>query len=360
MPEIQIAVVGLGAIARTHIAALRAIPAMQAAAVIPVLHTLVTRRPEQKAAEARAMGFGRVTDRLADVLADPAVDMVDICTPNALHRAAVEAALAAGKAVYCEKPLAADVADAAAMAGAAAATAVPTQVALVYRYHPAVLRVKALLERKAIGPLRQFRAVFNHSSYLNAATVKGWRSQAGLSGGGALLDLGVHILDVLHLLLGPLALDHADARTLVPARPVAPGEPPVAVEVEDWALLHLHTAGGVPGVVETSRIALGSEGVRLELYGGGGSITCDLSRDTEPAVRAFGPVPPPAAEAARRYLPPPRQTAGLMVDMHQAGLLHFLLRCAGADPTPGWAPTFADALAAERLVHAALAAARRG
>lgn len=359
MQEMQIAVVGLGAIARTHVAALRALPAMQAAAVLPVLHTLVTRRPEQVRAEARAMGFARVTDSLEEVLSDSTVDAVDICTPNSVHRSAVETALAAGKAVYCEKPLAAAVADAEAMAAAAAAADVPTQVALVYRYHPAVLRVKALLERAAIGDLLQFRAAFRHSSYLNAATAKGWRSQQVLSGGGALLDLGVHVLDVLHLLLGPLALDHAAARTLVPARPVAPGEPPVAVEVEDWALLHLHTAGGVPGVVETSRIALGSEGVRLEIYGTGGSITCDLARDMEPAVRAFGPVPGPAPEPARRYLPPPRQTAGLMMDLHQAGLLHFMLRCTGADPTPGWAPTFADSLAAERLVHAALSAAHR-
>ncbi|HYG57284.1 MAG TPA: Gfo/Idh/MocA family oxidoreductase [Symbiobacteriaceae bacterium] len=356
MKKVNIAVVGLGSIARTHIASLRALPAVRPLAVQPVLHTLVTRRPAEVAAEAIAMGFAAVTDSLEGALSGTDVDVVDICTPNALHREAAMAALARGKAVYCEKPLASNLADAEAMAAAAAAASTVTQVALVYRYHPVAMRLKALLEMGAIGQLLQFRATYNHSGYLNPTANKGWRSRSELSGGGGLLDLGVHVVDLLQLLAGPLRLEHADTRTLVRHRLPGAGAPPQEVDVDDWALLHVVTHAGVPGTVETSRIALGSECFRLEFYGTGGSVVCDLGRDAEPQVRRFAPEPLPVpGHPALQYLPPSRLTLGPFVDAHQAGLYHFLLRFVGEDPTPGWAPDFTAALTAERIIYEALA-----
>ncbi|HLN64239.1 MAG TPA: Gfo/Idh/MocA family oxidoreductase [Symbiobacteriaceae bacterium] len=349
MKEIKLAVVGLGAIARTHIGAMRALPTVRKPEVMPVLHTLVTRRPADVMDEAKAMGFAVVTDDLEAALAN--VDAVDICTPNALHRGAVEAAVAAGKAIYCEKPLSSNLADATAMAEAVAASGVVAQVALNYRYHPAVLRLKALLDAGAIGELFQFRVTYNHSGYLNAQVNKGWRSQAELSGGGALLDLGVHAIDFMQLLVGPLWLHHAETRTLVRQRVNVSN-----VSVDDWALLHVETEAGVPGVVETSRVALGAECQRVELYGAKGSLVVDLATEGEPRLCAFdGTAPVVASIPATRLLPPARLSLGRFVDTHQASLYHFLLRVAGVDPAPGWAPGFADALAAERLVYAALA-----
>ncbi|HWI66294.1 MAG TPA: Gfo/Idh/MocA family oxidoreductase [Symbiobacteriaceae bacterium] len=345
----RIAVVGLGSIARTHISALRALPAVRRLdSAVPVLHTLVTRRPSEVADEAQAMGFTHITSDLDFA----EVDAVDICTPNALHREAVEAAVAQGKAIYCEKPLAGSLADAEAIAATGAG--VVNQVALIYRYHPAVIRIKALLELGAIGQLLQFRAAFNHSGYLNPATVKGWRSRSDLSGGGGLLDLGVHSADVLQLLVGPLTLQHSDVRTLVRHRAPAPGSEPLPVDVDDWALLHLEAPGGLPGIMETSRIALGNEHFTVELYGTGGSIVCDLSRETAPRFQTFGAAPPMPEPPALQYQPPARLSLGRFVDNHQAALLHFLLRCTGSDPTPGWAPTFGDSLAAERVIYSAL------
>jgi len=357
MKEIGIAVVGLGSIARTHISALRALPAVRNSPIRPVLRTLLTRRPDEVAAEAAAMGFDRVTASLTEVLADPSVDVIDVCTPNVLHAPVVLAALAAGKGVYCEKPLASCAADAEQMAAAAAgATDCCTQVALVYRYHPVVMKMKALLELGVIGQVLQFKATYNHSGYLNPSTVKGWRTQGALSGGGGLLDLGVHIIDLLHLLVGPLELEHSTVRTLVGRRLMAPGGELQPVDVDDWALLHVHTPAGVPGVVETSRVALGNEQQTIELYGSQGSIIANLERDLEPRVQLFnGSVPALPAPAALQFLPQGRLSLGGFVDRHQACLYHYLLRCAGQDPAPGWAPTFADELNAERLVYQALA-----
>lgn len=350
MRTMHIAVVGLGGIARTHIDALRRLPDVR-------LHTLVTRRPAEVEAEARAMGFATVTADLATALANPAVVAVDICTPNALHADAALAAFAAGKAVYCEKPLAASEADAERMVAGAAAAGLVEQVALVYRYHPAVIRIKALLEQMIIGDLLQFRATFNHSGYLNADAVKGWRSRSALSGGGGLIDLGVHVIDIMNLLLGPMTLTHSSTRTLVRRRAIEPGGSIVDVDVDDWALLEVTSPGGVPGVIETSRIALGNEGLKLELYGTRGSIICDLTREMSPSVRTFtGPPVPMPEHLALQYLPPAEAGLGWVAAIHQAGLNHFLQRLAGKDPTPGWAPTFAEAMAAERLVYQALRA----
>jgi predicted dehydrogenase len=120
-------------------------------------------------------------------------------------------------------------------------------------------------------------------------------------------------------------------------------------------LLHVTNPAGVPGVVETSRIALGAECCRIELYGTNGSIVCDLHHELEPRVQTFRPGPAVAAPAMLQYLPPARLSLGSFMDAHQASLYHFMLRCAGSDPTPGWAPRFTDSLAAERLVYEALA-----
>lgn len=348
MNEIKMAVVGLGSIARTHISAMRALPAVRKPRVAPVLHTLVTRRPAEVMDEAKAMGFAVVTDDLEGALAQ--VDAVDICTPNALHREAVEAAVAAGKAVYCEKPLSSNLADASAMAAAVAASGLVAQVALNYRYHPAVIRLKALLDAGAVGELLQFRVTYNHSGYLNAQVNKGWRSQADLAGGGALLDLGVHAIDFMQLLVGPLWLHHAETRTLVRQRVNVNN-----VAVDDWALLHVETEAGVPGVVETSRVAMGAECQRVELYGSNGSLVVDLATEAEPRLRTIdGTAPAVAENPAAGLLPPARLSLGRFVDTHQASLYHFLLRVSGVDPAVGWAPGFAEALAAERLVYAAL------
>jgi predicted dehydrogenase len=160
---------------------------------------------------------------------------------------------------------------------------------------------------------------------------------------------------MLQLLVGRLDLQHAEAKTMIPHRSVVPGQPPVDVDVDDWALLHVTNPAGVPGVVETSRIALGAECCRIELYGTNGSIVCDLHHELEPRVQTFGPAPAVAEPPSLQYLPPARLSLGAFIDAHQASLYHFLLRCAGTDPTPGWAPRFADSLEAERLVYEALA-----
>jgi predicted dehydrogenase len=350
MQKINLAVVGLGSIARTHISALRTLPVVRKPEVLPVLHTLVTRRPAEVMEEALAMGFERVVGSLDEALTAE-VDAVDICTPNAMHRQAVEAAAAAGKAVYCEKPLASNLGDSQVMAQVVAAAGVVNQVALNYRYHPAVIRLKAWLESGAVGDLVQFRFTYNHSGYLDPKVNKGWRSQADLAGGGALLDLGVHAIDMMHLLVGSLWLHHSETRTLVRERVNVAN-----VQVDDWAQLHVETEAGVPGVIETSRVAMGAECQRVELYGTKGSLVVDLMTETEPRLRTFDGSTPAVAELpAAKLLPQGRLTMGRMVDTHQAALYHFLLRCAGTDPAVGWAPGFGEALAAERVVFEALA-----
>jgi predicted dehydrogenase len=355
MKTVRFTIVGFGNIAKTHATALRALPVIKRLPCVPILDSLVTRSPAKQGLAAKAAGFEYVTDTLEEVLAVRDSDVVDICTPNSLHLSAFEASSAAGKAVYCEKPLTEQVERSRELA-ARAANDPRHQVALVYRYHPAVMRVKAALEAGLIGDVLQFRIAYLRSGYLNASRPVSWRLDKPLTGGGAISDLGVHVLDLVRHLFGEIVDVTGDTQIFVKRRPASADDPRlVDIDVDDWALMHVQTAGGVRGTAEVSRIAWGSEGFWLQLYGTNGSIVCNLEKDTVPAVRLLNgssPAIPEPAELA--LLPDEKTTMGIAVDCHAGALHHFMLRLAGEDRYPELAPTIGDCLSAEEWIDRVL------
>lgn len=135
------------------------------------------------------------------LLGDPAVQAVYVATPNHLHRAAVEAAAAAGKPVLCEKPMAATLADAGAMAAAVARAGVAYGTAFDQRHHPAHAAVRKAIAAGAIGTVTAVRIVY--ACWLDAGWAPdNWRADPARAGGGALMDLAPHGLDLVQFLLG--------------------------------------------------------------------------------------------------------------------------------------------------------------
>ena len=121
-------------------------------------------RPTTSAAEAaRSLGFAQGTGDWRSLVADPAIDLVDITAPNALHREMALAAIAAGKHVYCEKPLAPRAAEAAEMADAAEAAGVRTQVGFNYLCNPMLGLARAMIAAGELGEIRSYRGV--HAGY---------------------------------------------------------------------------------------------------------------------------------------------------------------------------------------------------
>ena len=164
---------------------------------------------------------GRTTIRT--LLARDDVDVVDICVPNHMHAEIVVAAAVAGKHVYCEKPLAMNVAEGQRMVAAAEQAGVKTQMTFNFRFFPAILRARQLVEEGFLGAVFSFRGRYYRSSYIDPQKPLTWRQRKAIAGGGALFDIGSHILDLLYSLLGEFVAVQATLETLIKERPVAAG-----------------------------------------------------------------------------------------------------------------------------------------
>jgi len=221
----------------------------------------------------RALGFRRSTGDWRDLLGDPEVQVVSVTTPNTLHRAMALAAIAAGKHVWCEKPLAPTVVEAREMAEAAEAAGLATQVGFSYLKNPMVALAKRMVEAGEIGEVRTFRGVHAEDYMADARAPWTWRLDP-TGGGGALADIGSHILAAALHLVGPVTALMAEVDTLISKRPVRPGAAEMRpVEVDDVARLFLRFEGGVSGSLEANWIATGRKMQHeFEIYGSKGAI----------------------------------------------------------------------------------------
>ncbi|MDF2626743.1 MAG: oxidoreductase [Symbiobacteriaceae bacterium] len=373
--EIRIGFDAWGSIGRTHVVGLRALPVLFPDLPFrPVLAAVATRNPAKNEAWVRQAGFGGVVGSALELVNGPAVDAIDICTPNALHTETAIAAWRAGKAVYCEKPLAENLAAARRMVEAwrEAAGASASQVAFTLRFWPAVARAKDLLAEGRLGRILSFRGRMVHGGYLDPNRAYSWRLDKALAGGGALADLGIHVIDLVHFLLGPVAGVEARMRTFVPERP-APDRPGgrARVEVDDWAELTCTLGSGAVGTIEATRAGDGQEETVLEIFGTEGSLRISsnlgnifpqwFERSAGALRERNAEKPGPYLAALLRVLPPARMTMGAFVDAHTASLHWWLRRI--ADPAwaaglPPLAATMEDGLAAQEVLEAAYASAR--
>ncbi|UVI27677.1 Gfo/Idh/MocA family protein [Paenibacillus spongiae] len=356
MKPVRFAILGFGNIAKTHMTALRALPIIKKTPVIPVLDTLVTRHPDIHAAQAEAIGFRRVTSSAQEAAADGLVDIFDICTPNANHYADVTEALRGSKAIYCEKPVTESYGKSRELVHTLNDKGSGTleQLAFTFRYHPAVMRIKKWLEEGIIGDVLQCKVSYRRSGYLNPERPISWRLQSGMSGGGAISDLGVHVLDLIRHWFGELVDVRGRTNAYVKQRPDASGAL-IDIDVDDWAIMHYTTTSDVSGIVEVSRIALGSDAYDVQIVGTRGSITCDLESQLMPSVHVLkGGVPALPVPESLALLPDDKTTMGIAVDTHCAALNHFLWRYAGEDRWPGLAPSMADGVSVEYWIDRVL------
>jgi predicted dehydrogenase len=278
-PTLGAGIVGFGFIGKVHAYGYQNIPLFYDPAPARVrLVGVCTSRPETaaKAAEQGSFEFG--TTRFEDLLEREDIQLINICTPNHLHREQVIAALEAGKHVYCDKPLTVTAQDAREIAAAVAAH--PGQVhgmAFHMRFIPAMLRARQLVAEGFLGQVYHFRACYLHAGYTDPDRPLSWRL-TGEAGGGALSDLGSHIVDVMGYLLGDYEAVRSTTETYVKERPAAKGsEEKVAVEVDDYVALQARMRCGALGFIEASRFATGAhDGMSFEVYGELGSLRFNM------------------------------------------------------------------------------------
>lgn len=239
---------------------------------------------EQAENASRALGFNRATDNWRDLIEDPSIDIVDITAPNALHKEMALAAIAAGKHVYCEKPLAPLAKDALEMAEAAQAAGVKTQVGFNYLMNPMLGVARDMIAAGELGEIYSFRGV--HAEDYMADPMGQFTFRHDPKGGGALADLGSHALATAEFLLGPISAVMGRLTTLVPERPDADGMMR-EVTVDDMAHVFVTFETGVSGTVEANWCATGRKMQHdFEVYGSKGALAFSGQRLNE--LRFFG------------------------------------------------------------------------
>ncbi len=281
---LRIAVVGYSFMGKAHSNAWRNVAAFFPDVPAVRQQVLVGRDAAAVKAAAHQYGWAEAATDWEAVVARDDVDLVDICTPGDTHAEIALAALAAGKHVLVEKPLANTVAEGERMVAAAAtarASGVRSVVGFNYRRVPAIALARELIADGRIGSVRQVRAAYLQDWLADAAAPMTWRLRKDSAGSGALGDLGSHVVDLVQHLLGePVVGASGHLRTFVPSRPGPAGDEQVTVDDAAWATLR--TRSGAVASLEVSRMATGRKnGLTLEVYGDRGALSFDLERLNE-------------------------------------------------------------------------------
>lgn len=278
-PVLNIGLIGTGFMGRTHVFGFATAPRVFDLPFRPVLHTVADITEEAAAHAASALGFAHATADWRRLIDDPAIDVIDITAPNALHREMALAAIAAGKHVYCEKPLAPRAAEAREMAEAAEAAGLCTQVGFNYLCNPMLALARQMIEAGELGEIRGYRGLHAEDYMADAAGPWGFRHDP--AGGGALADIGSHALATAEFLLGPISEVMGDCVTLIASRPDGTGGSR-RVEVDDVGRAFLRFASGAQGSVEGNWIATGRKMQHdFEVYGSRGALAFSQERFNE-------------------------------------------------------------------------------
>ena len=364
MGTIGVGLIGTGYMGKCHALAWTGVQA--AFGDTPVIRRAMLCEVEEGLARRRAdeFGFEASTADWRALIADPAVDVVSITTPNALHAPMAVAALEAGKHVWCEKPMAPTLADSERMAVAARASGRVAILGYNYIQSPAVRFIGKLLRDGAIGRLNHFRVEMDEDYLADAEAPFSWRSQAS-AGYGALDDFAVHPLSLITTLIGRPSAVFGEMSKPYPDRPDGGGRR--AVETFDIATALLRMEDGASGAIQVNRCAWGRKGrLQLQLFGVRGAITFDQERFNEVGLYvAEGPV---ELQGFRQILmgpahPPYDQF--IVAPGHQMGFnelkvieAHELIN--GIAGKPALTIDFEAGLAIERTIHAIAKSSREG
>ncbi|WP_337177626.1 Gfo/Idh/MocA family oxidoreductase [Paludisphaera sp.] len=296
MADVRVAMIGQGFMGRTHSNAWSQIPRFFKPPVAPVMHSVFGRNAEAAAEFARVWGWKHSSTDWKATVACPEVDLVDVVTPNNMHAEVALAALAAGKHVACEKPIARTIDEARKMVAAAKDSGKKTFVWYNYRRCPAVAMAYKLVKDGAIGTIRHARA-FYLQDWADESIPLIWRFQKEGSGTGANGDLNAHIIDMVRFVTGQEVTEVAGAiaETFVKERklmtgPTAGGiaagvggsEQTGPVTVDDCILVLSRLSGGGVASFEAARQATGNQNRNgFEINGSKGALKFDFERMNE-------------------------------------------------------------------------------
>ncbi len=240
------------------------------------LGAVATRDEEKGKALMEEFGFEYFSADEDRIINDPGIDIIDICTPNSMHKDALIKCIKAGKNVYCEKPMVLSMEEVAEVKAAMEEYHYDKTAQVVFhnRFFPTSLRAKELIDEGRIGKVFSFRAAYLHPGSSVGTRPATWRFLPEMTGMGTLFDAGSHILDLLVSLFGR-EYDSVLAASQIefPQRPSVDGKSMVDITVDDATYMIMKLKNGAVGTIECSKIATGtSDELRFEIHGSKGAL----------------------------------------------------------------------------------------
>jgi predicted dehydrogenase len=300
MKKLNVGLIGAGFMGKAHVVGYSNMPKFfWPAPAVPVLDTVCDINPEIATDAKDRFGFKKSCTDWHDVVNDPTIDVISVCTPNDSHAEIAIAALQAGKHVICEKPIANTLESAKTMAEAAVNAQLGRPLinmcAYQYRRVPALVMAKKLIDEGSIGKILNIRATYLQSWSADPSSPLSWRFQKKVAGAGTLGDIATHVIDITQYLAGDITQVVSFLETYIKERPVQEGGVDLlgtvkldenarkeAVDVDDEASFLLRTEKGAVGSIEATRNAWGRNNfITVELHGTEGSILFNYERLNE-------------------------------------------------------------------------------
>ncbi|WP_127143916.1 Gfo/Idh/MocA family protein [Pelagibacterium montanilacus] len=288
MKTLRFGFIGAGFMGKAHAQAIRALPICFPDLEVDLqLQAVAASSAATAKVAARRFGFAEVEEDWRTLIAREDIDVVSILTPNHLHHEMALAAAAAGKHILLEKPMAMTVAQCEEMEAAAQKAGVRTMLCFNYRRTPAVIHARAVIDQGWLGRPRAFRGRYLQDWLADPDAPVNWRLAGSSAGSGTLGDIGSHVVDFAHYLLGDIDRVSAMLRTWVAERP-SDGGGRQAVDVDDEVMCMLEFANGAIGSIEATRFAPGRKNdLGFEINFENGSLAFDYERMNELKVCDF-------------------------------------------------------------------------
>lgn len=293
MKSLNIGMIGYKFMGKAHSHAYRDLPMFFPKSIKPEMKVVCGRNPEAVSEAAEQFGWEAYTTDWKELLQRDDIDLIDINAPSDAHKEIAIAAAKAGKHIFCEKPLALTLADSRDMLDAAEAAGVKHMVGFNYRFAPAVMLAKKLIDEGRLGDIYHFRAWFLQDWIIDPDFPLVWRLQKDIAGSGSHGDLGAHLIDMAHYLIGDIDEVIGMNETFVKERPLptemtglsatsSNSSEKAAVTVDDATLFLAKFKNGALGSFEATRFAAGHRCTNsFEINGSKGSVIFDFERMNE-------------------------------------------------------------------------------
>ena len=382
MSTINVALIGQGFMGRSHSNAWGQVAKFFRPPLRPVMHTVFGQKEENPQAFADNWGWQNASTDWEALVRSPEIDLVDVVTPNFMHAPPAKAAIAAGKPVACEKPIAGTLSDAREMAETAKAAGIKTFVWFNYRRCPAAALAHQLVRDGKLGEIRHVRATYLQD-WADESIPLVWRFDKSLAGSGAHGDLNAHIIDMTRFVTGQEITEIAGAiaETFIKRRTLAGGTAGGGitdggeaaagqgdVTVDDTVLFLARFSGGAVASFEAARQATGNQNRNtFEINGTKGALKFDFERMNE--LEYYDATRPRAVQGWTTIMcthgGDHPYVANWWPDAHIIGYEHgftnqafdILKVLAGEEPTVPL-PDFEDAYQTQRVLEASLLSAQ--